>query len=124
MALDPIDRMIEILDGFEVLGDDIGTGLRHVPCGVNIASTGIYSFLGHSESHLDDDRLGVFVRAAIMHAGECPGPPPPAEEATRKPCGDVHTGKCVVVDREPQDGGTWLTVEHDAGRVRVFLGEL
>jgi hypothetical protein len=120
---DPIDRMIEILDGFEVEGDQLGTGLRHTVCGVNVASTGIYPSLGHSASRLDDDRLGVFVRGAIMHAAECPGPAV-AEPVERKPCGDVHAGPCEVLDREDTSEGAWLTVRHEDGDQRVFLGEI
>lgn len=112
MTADPIDRMIELLAGFAVHGDENGSiELRHRPCRSWLAA------------EMDD--LGALVRdVALTHAAECPGPAPAVEEATAQPCGSMHTGRCVVLDREPVDGGEWVTYEHDAGQGRVFNGEL
>lgn len=113
MTADPIDRMIEILDGFDVLGDDLGAvSLGHRPCHDTIDGP-------------EEGGLGAYVKAAIMHAGECSYPPPAlALPAERKPCGDVHDGPCEVLDREETGEGTWLTVRHQGGEGRVFLGEI
>jgi hypothetical protein len=122
MMPDPIDRMIEILGGFELAADDMGLDVQHKPCRTTVATTW---GLRHGEDipEIESD-LGAAVKAAIMHAGECPGPPPPAEQPERKPCGDVHTGPCEVVDREETPDGVWLNVRHLGGEGRVFLGEL
>jgi hypothetical protein len=123
---DLIDRVIEILDGFEVPYDDLGIGLHHTVCRANVGSDfALYNYAGNAETHLDDTSLGGLVKAAITHAAAwCPGRAALPEEPERKPCGDVHTGPCEVVDREETPDGVWLNVRHLGGEGRVFLGEV
>lgn len=119
---DPIDRMIEILGGFELAPDDMGLDVSHKPCRTTIATTWGFRHRG-SIPEIEPD-LGELVKAAIMHAGECPGPAAPPAPVERRPCGDVHAGPCEVIDRQVTPDGTWLTVRHEDGDGRVFLGEI